>query len=398
MVVTMKILSLNFNQKGIGTYLRSFYFSRELARAGHDVTMVTVSRTSQFRPRMSYKRDWIGESSQRHGAGPWIRLIEGPAWGYKLLPGSGWGPLDIWGRIREIETIDYDAVFGFEYQPNVSWPVYLTQRRKQYAFYSDWCDWFGGSSNWFRGWKIAHRIDSYLEEKIRYRANRISVTSKVLLQRTLSMGIPKERVAYIPNGAPTDYILPQDRNAARDRFRLPQEAPIIVAVSNGEMCREVRIFREVLRRLPGAIILMVGNISSAALALAGQLGIESRIHRTGWASDEDYPWILACADVCICPLVDGLNDRARWPTKILDFLAAGRATVTNPVGEVEALFRTSGVGVLAGYSDEEFAAEIAALLRDPDRRQSLGEDARKVMVAEWDWRVRGPQIAGMMAT
>jgi glycosyltransferase involved in cell wall biosynthesis len=392
----MRILALNFTEKGVGTYLRAFYFCRELARAGHDVTLATVSRTSRFRPAISYKRDWVGEVGEPRGEGPWIRMIEGPAWGNRLLPGTGWGPLDIWGRTRELGKSHYDAVFGFEYQANVSWPVYFTQRRKQYAFYSDWCDWFGGSSNWFRGWKIAHRIDSYLEEKIRFRAARVSVISKVLQERALAIGIPKENVVHIPNGAPTEYITPKNRDEARARFRLAKDSPILVAVANGDMCREMRIFAEVLRQAPEAVFLLVGNMARPAHELAERLGIEHRIGRMGWVSDEDYPWVLGCADVCICPLEDSLNDRARWPTKILDFLTAGRATVTNPVGEVETLFRKSHVGVLAAPSDEEFAAEILTLLGAPDRRHFLGEIARKVMVQEWDWRVRGQQIAGMM--
>lgn len=392
----MQILALNFTVKGVGTYLRAFYFCRELARAGHNVTLATVSRNSRFRPQISYKRDWIGEFSEPQGDGPWIRVIEGPSWGNRFLPGTGWGPLDIWGRTRELAMSHYDAVFGFEYQPNVSWPVYLTQNQKRYAFYSDWCDWFGGSSNRFRGWKLAHCIDSYLEEKIRFRAARVSVTSKVLRERALSIGIPQEKVVHIPNGAPTDYILPRNRKEARQRFRLPEDSPILAAVSNGDMCREVRIFARVLWQAPKALFLLVGNVSRPACELAEQLAVDDRITRMGWVSDEDYPWVLGCADVCICPLEDGLNDRARWPTKILDFLTAGRATVTNPVGEVETLFRKSGVGVLAGHSDEAFAAETAALLRAHDRRHFLGDLARKVMVHEWDWRIRGAQIAAMV--
>lgn len=96
----MRILALNFTEKGVGTYLRAFYFCRELARAEHKVTLATVSRTSRFRPAISYKRDWIGEFSEPHGAGPWIRLMEGPAWGNGLLPGTGWGPLDILSLIH----------------------------------------------------------------------------------------------------------------------------------------------------------------------------------------------------------------------------------------------------------------------------------------------------------
>jgi len=393
----MRILALNFNQKGVGSFRRSFYFSRELARAGHEVTLVTVSRASRFRRSVLFKRDWIDEATEPRGSGPWIRLIEGPAWGYRMLPGWGSGPLDIWGRIRELEVGNYDAVFGFEHHPNVSWPVYLTQWRKRYAFFSDWCDWFGGCGNQFRGWRIAHRIDSYLEERIRFYAERVSVTSKTLLARALAIGIPREKVIHVPEGAATDYITPFDQSDARRQFRLPQKAPIVVAVRNGDMCRHVRIFREVVRQVPEALFLMVGRESRPALDLAEHLGIADRVKSTGWVSDEAYPRCLACSDVCFYPLEEGQRDSARWPAKILDYLAAGRPVVTNSVGEVEGLFRQREVGVLTPQPDEEFAEAIVALLREPERRRFLGGQARKVMVEEWDWRVRGAQIAGLVA-
>src|SRR5580693_1870406 len=47
----MQILALNFTEKGVGTYLRAFYFCRELARAGHEVTLATVSRAFAFSAR-----------------------------------------------------------------------------------------------------------------------------------------------------------------------------------------------------------------------------------------------------------------------------------------------------------------------------------------------------------
>lgn len=392
----MRILALNFNQKGLGTYRRSFYFSRELARAGHEVTLVTVSRTSRFRRKVHWKKDWVGESAEPRGAGPWMRLIEGPAWGYRALPGWGSGPLDIWQRTRDLQTGDYDAVVGFEYHPNVSWPIYLTRRSNHFRIVSDWCDWYGGSSNRYRGWKLAHRIDSYLEEKIRRAADCVSVTSRVLFDRALSLGIRREKVVHIPEGAATDYIVPLDIKQARRQVKLPEDAPIVAAVRNGDMFREVLIMREVLRRVPNALFLMLGSPSGPAMHLAERSGIASHIISTGWVRDEDYPRYLASADVCFCPLEDGRNDRSRWPAKVLDYLTAGRATVTNAVGEVAHLFQKQPVGVLAGHGCEEFAESIAGLLQDPDRRRELGQNARQVMVQEWDWRVRGPQIAGMM--
>jgi len=392
----MKVLSLNFNQKGIGTYRRSFYFSRELARAGHDVTLVTVSRDSRFRRRLSYKRDWCGESSQPTGDGPWIRHIEGPSWGYRFLPGWGSGPLDIWQRFSEILNGDFNVVIGFEHHPNVSWPVYLTKWRRPFWFISDWCDWFAGSSNQFLGWKFAHRVDAYLEERIRLSAEVVSVTSRALFQRAVSLGVPPERLVRIPEGAATDYIFPSDCAEARKRFGLPLDVPILVQVRNGNMCREVRIFNEVLRNVPNALFVFVGKPSNDAAVLAEQLGISRHIVCTGWVSELDYPRYLACADVCVSPLDDNLDDRARWPAKILDFLSAGRATVTNPIGEVEFLLQEHPIAALAGPSDQEMAEEVVSLLEDPERRTHLGEYASRVMKEEWDWRVRGPLIESLL--
>jgi hypothetical protein len=70
--------------------------------------------------------------------------------------------------------------------------------------------------------------------------------------------------------------------------------------------------------------------------------------------------------------------------------------VTNAVGEVADLFQKQPVGVLSGHGCEEFAESIVGLLLDPDRRRELGKNARQVMVQEWDYRLRGPLIAGMM--
>jgi glycosyltransferase involved in cell wall biosynthesis len=392
----MRILALNFNLKGLGTYRRSFYFSRELARAGHEVTMVTVSRTSRFKRCVSWKQDWIREFSEPRGDGPWVRLIEGPAWGYRALPGWGSGPLDIWQRVRELQTGEYDAVLGFEHHPNISWPVYLTRRSKSFRFVSDWCDWYGGSSNHFHGWKLAHRIDSFLEERIRCAADCVSVTSRVLFDRALSIGIRPEKIVHIPAGAAPDYIVPIEIKQARRQVALPEDALIVAAVRNGDMCREVRILRELLRRVPNAFFLALGRFPALAMSLAERFGIARHIIPTGWVSDEDYPRYLASADVCFCPLEDSRNDRARWPAKVLDYLTAGRATVTNEVGEVADLFQKRPVGVLAGHGSEEFAESIAGLLSDPDHRQELGNSARQVMVQEWDYRLRGPLIAGLM--
>jgi len=392
----MKILTLNFNLKGIGTYRRSFYFSRELARRGHDVTMATVSKDSKFHPRVYYKRDWIGQSSQPMNGGPWVRMIEGPGLGYKWLPGWGSGPLDIWMRMKEIVSGNYDVVYGFEYHPNISWPVYLTRPLRQYRFYSDWCDWFAGNSNTLRNWRMAHKIDGLLEERIRFLARKVTVTSKALYERARTIGIPESRIVHIPEGAAIDYIRPLPRQDMRANFDLPIDVPIVLTGRDWEYERSLNIFAAVLKWIPDALLIVLGTEYPPAVRVAEELGITKQVHFTGWVSDEDYPRWISCADVCYLSLEDTLLHRARWPAKILDYLAGGRPVVTNGVGEVLDLFTQHEVGVLAPYSVEAMAEAIATLLQDPDRRIYYGQQARRLMVEEWSWQVRGEQIAGVV--
>jgi glycosyltransferase involved in cell wall biosynthesis len=389
----MRILVLNFNLRGIGTYRRSFYFARELSRCDHDVTMITVSRDSEFHTSVYYKRDWVGQDSHPTDEGPWIRMIEGPGLGYKWLPGWGSSPLDIWLRVQEILTGNYDAVYGFEYHPNVSWPVYLTKPLKQYLFYSDWCDWYAGNSNRLRNWRIAHRIDGWREERIRFLARKVTVTSKALYERARAIGIPKSRIVHIPEGVDTDYIKPLPRQEMRSRFNISSDMPIVLTGPDWEIERSLNVFAAVLKWVPNALLIVLGREHPPAVSKAQELGIAGQVYFTGWVSNENYPRYIACTDVCVLSMEDILLHRARWPARILDYLAAGRPVVTNGVGEVLDLFTQREVGVLAPYDIEAMAEAIAALLQDSEHRVYYGQQARRVMVEEWDWRVRGKQIA-----
>ena len=378
----MNILLLNANLRGVGTYVRALNFGWALATAGHTVTLCTVSPTEPTNVVQSEARG--------------VTILEMPRWGYKLLPGWGSGPLDIIKRVQLIRGGRFDVLYGFEYHPNVAWPVYLTWAGRSYRFFSDWCDWHAGGSNTFRGVRLAHRVDAFFEERIRYRAERVTVISTLLRERTMRMGLPSERVTLIEEGVDTDYIRPLPRAEMRARFGLPVEAPILVTISDSDMHRPVAILAEVRRHWPTAILLIIGKKLPEATQAADAPGLRAVVRETGYVPDEDLPRYLACADVCFLPLADTLVNRARWPHKINDFLAAGQATVISPVGDITQLFRDHDLGGLAN-TDTEFAAQITALLDDPARRAACGRRARQVALERLDWRLLREEIVRLVS-
>lgn len=388
---SMKILVLSNNLRGVGTYRSCFYISRELARHGHQVTMFTVSRDSKFKPKVYYKQDWISQNAYPEGEGPWVRMVEGPRLGYKWLPGWGSGPLDIWLRIREILLGNYDVVYGSEHHPNVAWPVYLTRLLREYRFYSDWRDWFAGVNNWFKGWKLAHQIDGFFEERIRLIAHRVITNSSRLRQRAIQIGVPADRVFFFPEGAASDYIKPVDCGIAREHLGLPLDVPLVGMMIDSYWRESLEVFLQVHCQVPTAHLLVIGRQQPGLVEQAAKSGIGEMVIETGWVTDEDFPLYLASADVLFLVMKNDLYDLARWPAKISDYLAAGRATVITDVGDPAAFIKQHDAGLVV-HDLKEMADQIVQLLRDDEARAFYGQQARKAAVNSLDWRVLGDSI------
>ncbi len=242
-----------------------------------------------------------------------VNVVEMPNIGYKALPGWGSGWLDIPNRIIGILKGKFDCIYGFEYQPNVAWPVYLTRKIAGYRFISDWCDWYAGGSNVFRGIHLAHKIDAFFEERIRFQAEKVSVISSKLQDRAIKIGIPSERIHIIEEGVDTNFIKPMPKIEMRRRFGFPEEVPIIATIKDQNMNVPVEILDGVRNQVPNTKLLVIGRRDPLVANEFTRLGLENEIIETGYISDDDLPRYLACADVCFLPMTDTITNQARWP-------------------------------------------------------------------------------------
>jgi len=379
------VLMLNHNVVWRSTFFRAFYFARELADLGHDVTLATISATRRLGP----------ETYDLEG----VHVVESPDWGVGLAR-TGWDPWDALWRCRRFLGERFDVVHGFDCRPVVLGPSLALQKFRGVPWVSDWADCWGGDGGAIshrKSWigRVAFRpFETWLEEGFRHRARLVTVTSRTLLEHAVGLGLPPSSVAYLPSGSNVRTVTVRDRAECRRALGIPVDGPVACFVGwvQYDLDLAIRAFAIARAAIPNARLLLAGPSQSEARRLVEELGLSAAVADLGPRPFEEIPTTLGAADVLLLPMSDNLMNRARGPIKLGDYLAAGRATVANPVGDLVDVFAHDDVGVLAGGSPEAYGAAIAGLLGDPARSTAMGRRARQVAEQRYAWRHLVPSL------
>ena len=100
--------------------------------------------------------------------------------------------------------------------------------------------------------------------------------------------------------------------------------------------------------------------------------------RTEWLGERDPTDLYAAADIFVWPAV-----REAYGMALLEAQAAGLPVVAGAGGGVPGIVRHGSTGLLVDEGDAAaFADAVATLLRQPAKRQSMGETAARITAAE----------------
>ena len=366
----MRLLYLNHNYRFGGTYYRAMPLAEQLVLRGHQVTLLTVSRERAWRARWSVVNGvCLGETPNG-----------GQSWS-----GEGYGlPDNLW-RAAHALLRRYDLIHMFDHKPNATFPA-LVGRLRGARVVADWADWWGGPGGINdvpgRRYPAVGRFEAWWEEASKLRADGVVTISTVLRERALALGCSPQQVLYLPTGAPVERIRPVPLAEARERLGVPLGRRMVgfIGMGQGDLERAMGA----LQRLSGVWLMVIGQEQPAVRELARRYGLAERLWQTGFVPDEQVGLYLACAEVMVLPLADRAANRGRLPNKLLDYLAAGRPTVANPVGDVRAILEEHPVGLLAG-DEAAFASAVERLLDDGALREELGRSARRVAETVFAW-------------
>lgn len=224
------------------------------------------------------------------------------------------------------------------------------------------------------------RLYLAIERWLARRTDRLLTVSETVRRELLALGIgTPERLTVMPLGLDLDRFLDcgGTRGQLRAELGVGADTPLVGIVARLVPIKAHEVFLEaaatLARQVPDSRFLVIGDGErrSELEGLARGLGLGDRVRFLGWRRDLER--IYADLDLVV---LTSRNEGS--PVSLIEAMAAGRSVVATRVGGVPDLVEDGVTGCLVPAGDSHaLAGAIGALLRDPDRRRSLGAAARK---------------------
>lgn len=187
-------------------------------------------------------------------------------------------------------------------------------------------------------------------------------------------------VADVNEQTPTDY---------------PGGEPLVVFAGSPVYDETIRFIlsamEHVWRAVPRCRLVVTGAspsdpAASWLIAQANGVGADSRVSVPGYLSRRELLQLYARAHALLIPLFDDVRSKARFPTKIGEYLAAARPIVTTAVGEIPRYFEDQVNAAVCETGDPAlYGAKIVALLNDPGLAAAIGQRGRSTAEARFHY-------------
>lgn len=225
-------------------------------------------------------------------------------------------------------------------------------------------------------------------------ADHIFVQSEQMKKDVVAEGLPRERLTAVPMGVELERI-PFREEYTTEMSPVGKEKKIVYLGTLAKVRKMdflVRVFSIVLKQQPEAKLYLVGagddpNDEQLLVAEAIKLGILDSIIMTGFLPMEKAWEYVREASVCVSPFYPTFILNSTSPTKLIEYMAMGKAVVANDHPEQRLVIRESQGGVCVHYDEKDFAGAIIELLRDPQRAFEMGKKGRRYVEQHRTYKV-----------
>ena len=222
-------------------------------------------------------------------------------------------------------------------------------------------------------------------------ADHVFVQSEQMRRDVVARGIAPAKLTVVPMGISRAAIAGPREGPRADgaRRRIPAGERCVVYL--GALGRErridflLRVLARVHRELPDAKLYLVGHAACAEderflAEEARRMELASSVVFVGALPRAAALEYVQDADVCVSPLPPAPLLNCGSPTKLVEYMAMGKAVVANTHPEQQLLIGESGCGYCVPYEEGPFARSIVALLGAPELARSMGERGRRYIL------------------
>lgn len=274
----------------------------------------------------------------------------------------------------------YETFYTFKTLPLANICGLVNKKIKKIQWISDWDDWEGKEGlGQFDPPIIRDFLDVY-EKRILEKPDSITCCSK-FMEKTLEKIRNKDEIFYIPNA-----IFLEDFESIE---KISIHHPSIFFGGSLGKVSELEIIIESISMVKEGfpdlkfLVAGVGEKMNSYKQLVNRLKIRKNVVFLGKIPKSKVNSYVKYSDISVIPMKLNIQNLARCPVKISEYMACGGCIVSNPVGEAKGFLKNSGV--LIGYSPEEFSEAFYKLLSDSKLRQKIKKKALKD-VKKFEWK------------
>ncbi|TWU55679.1 glycosyltransferase family 4 protein [Rubripirellula reticaptiva] len=229
----------------------------------------------------------------------------------------------------------------------------------------------------------------------------IATVSEPLRQCIVDRTNDSGRVVVTPNAINErrvrDHV--QNLDASRQDLGIPSDSVVIGFVGSLRRWHGVgmliRVMPEVLREIPNSIFLVVGagELEGELDTLKCQQEVGNRLVLTGGVSHDRVNTLIDAMDIGLMP---HSND---WgsPMKILEYMSLGKTCIAPRLPPIQEIVNDGETGVLfSAGSETEFLNAMICTCKDKLKRERIGANAKKYVLAERRWTDNASQIISVL--
>jgi len=225
--------------------------------------------------------------------------------------------------------------------------------------------------------------DLYLMKRVK----KSVVLNEPLKEKLIERGIEEGKLEVIPNGVNVDdfNLSKEEIERVKEKYELNETTVMFSGTITPRKGVEYLVKAAEILKENNVLFLIVGNTNldreyaNKVIEYAKQRNLKVRF--TGFVPYEDLRALYSACDVFVLPsLEEGFG------VVLTEALASGKPLVGSNVGGIPAQIKDGWNGFLVEPGNEKQLAEkIRYLIDNPEEREKMGKNSRKLAREEFDW-------------